>query len=49
MVNRFTSKSQQVLQGAKKCAEKMGHTYIGTEHLLLGILNTECIQKPKVL
>ena len=43
MVNRFTSKSQQVLQSAKKSAEKMGHTYIGTEHLLLGILNTECI------
>lgn len=43
MVNRFTSKSQQVLQAAKKSAEKMGHTYIGTEHLLLGILNTECI------
>ncbi len=43
MVNRFTSKAQQVLQGAKKCAEKMGHTYIGTEHLLLGFLSTECV------
>ena len=43
MNNRFTSKAQQVLQGAKKCAEKMGHTYIGTEHLLLGFLGTECV------
>ncbi len=43
MNNRFTSKAQQVLQGAKKCAEKMGHTYIGTEHLLLGLLNVECV------
>ena len=43
MNNRFTSKAQQVLQNAKKCAEKMGHTYIGTEHLLLGLLNVECV------
>ncbi len=43
MVNRFTPKAQLVLQGAKKNAEKMGHTYIGTEHLLLGILGTDCV------
>ena len=43
MVNRFTSKSQQALHNAKTCAEKMGHTYIGSEHLLLGLLNTECV------
>ena len=43
MVNRFTPKSQQALNAAKKSAEKMGHTYIGTEHLLLGILTTDCV------
>ena len=43
MVNRFTKKAQDALQGAKRCAEKLGHTYIGTEHLLLGILNTDCV------
>ena len=43
MISRFTSKSQQVLQNAKKSAEGMGHTYIGTEHLLLGILGCECV------
>ena len=43
MNNRFTTKAQQVLQNAKKCAEKMGHTFIGTEHLLLGLLNVECV------
>lgn len=43
MVNRFTKKAQDALQGAKRCAEKLGHTYIGSEHLLLGILNTDCV------
>ena len=43
MVNRFTPKAQSVLQSAKRCAEKLGHTYIGSEHLLLGILNTDCV------
>lgn len=43
MVNRFTPKSQQVLNSAKKSAEKMGHTYIGTEHLLVGIMSVDCV------
>ena len=43
MTNRFTPKAQLALEGAKAQAEKMGHTYIGTEHLLLGIMCTECI------
>lgn len=43
MINRFTPKSQDALEAAKLQAEKMGHTYIGTEHLLLGIMCTECI------
>ena len=45
MVNRFTPKAQETLSAAKKCAEKMGHSYIGTEHLLLGILSCDCIGK----
>lgn len=43
MVNRFTKKAQDALQNAKKCAEKAGHTYIGSEHLLIGILSTDCV------
>ncbi|MBR2024793.1 MAG: ATP-dependent Clp protease ATP-binding subunit ClpC, partial [Clostridia bacterium] len=43
MVNRFTKKAQDALQSAKKCAEKSGHTYIGSEHLLIGILSTDCV------
>ncbi|MBQ8162987.1 MAG: ATP-dependent Clp protease ATP-binding subunit [Clostridia bacterium] len=43
MSNNFTPKAQQVLNQAKICAEKMGHTYIGTEHLLMGMICTECV------
>ena len=45
MVNRFTPKAQAVLTSAKRCAEKMGHSYIGTEHLVLGILCCDCVGK----
>lgn len=43
MNNRFTPKSQQALSAAKTQAEGFGHTYIGSEHLLLGIICTECV------
>ncbi len=43
MVNRFTQKAQVVLSSSKKCAKELGHLYIGTEHLLLGILSTDCV------
>ena len=43
MVNRFTQKAQAVLTTAKKCASELGSDYIGTEHLLLGILSIDCI------
>ena len=39
MQNRFTAKAQRVLTRAQKCAEEMGHTYIGSEHLLLGLID----------
>ncbi len=38
MVNRFTQKAQGALNRALAAAREMGHTYIGTEHLLLGLL-----------
>ena len=43
MVNRFTQKAQTVLSASKKAASELGQSYIGTEHLLLGILATDCI------
>ncbi len=43
MANRFTPKAQEALETTKGEAERLGHTYIGTEHLLLGISKTECV------
>ena len=45
MVNRFTPKAQAALTTAKRYAEKMGHSYIGSEHLILGILGCDCVGK----
>lgn len=35
----FTEKANRALNNAVKLAEKYGHTYIGSEHLLLGLLS----------
>ena len=39
MSSRFTRKAQNALNGAMKYAGEMGHTYIGSEHILLGLLS----------
>ncbi|HJB74418.1 MAG TPA: ATP-dependent Clp protease ATP-binding subunit [Candidatus Eubacterium faecale] len=36
--NSFTQKANDVLNLAIKAAENFGHTYIGTEHILIGVL-----------
>ena len=38
MANRFTQKAQNALNRALICARELGHTYIGSEHLLLGLV-----------
>ncbi|MBQ7907527.1 MAG: ATP-dependent Clp protease ATP-binding subunit [Clostridia bacterium] len=43
MINRFTKKAESVISHSKQCAQELFHSYIGTEHLLLGILGTECV------
>ena len=40
MNNRFTDKAEEVLLSANKIAERLGHTYVGTEHLLLSLIST---------
>jgi ATP-dependent Clp protease ATP-binding subunit ClpC len=35
--SRFTQKAQNSLNRAMQCARELGHTYIGSEHLLLGL------------
>lgn len=37
MANRFTEKGEKVLNNAVKIAECFGHTYIGSEHILLAL------------
>ncbi len=41
MTNRFTMRAQESLQTALREATGLGHTYIGTEHLLLGLLMSD--------
>ncbi len=38
MANRFTEKAQNALNYALTVAGDMGHTYIGSEHVLLGLI-----------
>ena len=39
--NGFTEKANKALNEAISSAERFGHTYIGSEHLLLGLLKTD--------
>src|SRR4051794_37356028 len=38
MMNDFTPRAQQVLVLARKEADRFNHNYVGTEHLLLGLI-----------
>ena len=37
MINRFTQKAQNALNRALAAAGELGHTYVGSEHLLIGL------------
>ena len=39
--NGFTTKANEALNSAISLAESLGHTYVGSEHLLLGLLKLE--------
>ena len=41
MTNRFTMRAQNALNSALREASALGHTYIGSEHLLLGLLKEQ--------
>ncbi len=38
MIDRFTEKAREAIGLAIDAAESLGHTYVGTEHLLIGLL-----------
>lgn len=40
MGNKFTQRAQAALSSALQRAREMGHTYVGTEHILLGLLTS---------
>ena len=39
MTNRFTTRAQHALGAALRAATDLGHTYVGSEHLLIGLLS----------
>ena len=41
MFGRFTERAQKVISFAQQMAQQLGHNYVGTEHLLLGIIKEE--------
>lgn len=41
MQSRFTSKAQEALNYAADTAAMLGHGYIGSEHLLIGLIKAE--------
>ena len=41
----FSNIANAALNSAVGCAEDMGHTYIGSEHLLVALLREECIAR----
>ena len=40
-MERFTQRARRVLSLAQEEAERLQHNYIGTEHLLLGLMREE--------
>ena len=36
--DKYTNRAKQVVKLAKKEAQKLNHNYLGTEHVLLGLL-----------
>ena len=41
MQSRFTKSAQKALDCAERTAKSLGHNYVGTEHILLGLLKTK--------
>jgi ATP-dependent Clp protease ATP-binding subunit ClpA len=46
---RFTERARQVVVHAQDEVRELGHDYIGTEHILLGLLREEAAQDERIL
>ena len=42
MIDRFTAKAREAISLAVDAAKTLGHNYVGTEHLLIGLLQEGC-------
>ena len=49
MQNRLTKKAQNALTKSLTAAEELGHTYVGTEHLLIGLSEEEDSAAARIL
>ena len=49
MFERFTTESRAVVASANEAAAEFGHDYIGTEHLLLGLIRRQGTHAHRVL
>ena len=50
MKKNFSKKLQAILKLAKEEAIRLGHSYVGSEHLLIGLLIIHCVRMmPKFL
>ncbi len=49
MTNRFTQKAEEALNRALELASSLGHTYIGSEHILLALALTEDTAASRIL
>ena len=49
MIDRFTAKAREAVSIAVNVAETLGHNYVGTEHLLIGLLHEGSGVAAKVL
>ena len=47
--DHFTDRAKSAIEKAQEAAEELGHSYVGSEHLLLGILREEGGQGAKIL
>jgi ATP-dependent Clp protease ATP-binding subunit ClpC len=45
MYERFTDRARNVLRLANQEAERFNHEYIGTEHILLGLVKESMIER----
>ena len=49
MMQRFTDDAQRVLSFAQEAALELGHDYVGTEHVLIGLIKVKNGVAPKAL